>query len=108
MRATTLLLASNNVRQRSIKDFWSCKLGNQKVALSLLYIIPVVAAFMGKGQATQSLPHLENVCHRSVNNSWFGKYSNCRVIWSLLDILNLLAAIIGNIECDMLTAPCLK
>jgi hypothetical protein len=39
---------SENERQRSVNDLWLCKYGNQKVLWSLLGIIEVLAAFMGK------------------------------------------------------------
>ena len=40
-----------NECQRTIKDFWSCQSGNEKVTMSLLYILTVLAAFIGKGES---------------------------------------------------------
>ena len=37
-----------NKCQRSVNDFWSCKSGKSKAIWSFLYIIKVLAAFIGK------------------------------------------------------------
>jgi len=57
-----------NERQQSLHNFGSDKSDNLKLISSLVYIIDVSAAFIGKMSVTRSLHHVQNVRKQSVDD----------------------------------------
>jgi len=97
-----------NECQRSVNNFRSCESGNWKLIPSWLYIIEVLAAFIGKIITTRSLCHLENECQQSINKFWLCVLGNHTTNRLQLVIKQFLAAFIGKTDCNTLPATSWK